>query len=91
MVVLPLSFLSIALTDTKSNEIYYYKLLRMLKRKVYFYIVGDGAVRIEYEKIVVKYQIQKYCIFKGVRTGKELDDIYNMCDIGIEMLAVFRK
>ncbi len=61
------------------------------KRKVYFYIVGDGAVRSEYEKIVEKYQIQKYCIFKGIRTGKELDEIYNMCDIGIEGLAAFRK
>lgn len=38
-----------------------------------------------------KYQLQKYCIFDGVKRGKELDEIYDMCDIGIEVLAAFRK
>lgn len=61
------------------------------KRKVYFYIVGDGPVRGEYERIVEKYKIQRYCIFEGVKKGKELDEIYNKCDIGIEVLAAFRK
>lgn len=61
------------------------------KRKVIFHIVGDGPVKEEYEKIVEKYQLQQYCIFEGVKRGKELDEIYNMCDIGIEGLAAFRK
>ena len=61
------------------------------RKKVYFYIVGDGPVKAEYEKIIEKYQIQKYCIFEGVKRGRELDDIYNKCDIGIEGLAAFRK
>lgn len=61
------------------------------KRKVTFHIVGDGPVKEEYEKIVKEYQLQQYCIFEGVKRGKELDEIYNMCDIGIESLAAFRK
>lgn len=59
--------------------------------KVYFHIVGDGAVRTEYEKIVEEYQIHQYVIFEGVKRGEELDKIYNICDIGIEGLAAFRK
>ena len=59
--------------------------------KVFFHIVGDGPVREEYERIVEQYQLQKYVIFEGVKRGKELDKIYDMCDIGIEGLAAFRK
>ncbi len=60
-------------------------------RKVFFHIVGDGPVKEEYEEIVNQYQLQKYVIFEGVRRGKELDKIYDICDIGIEVLAAFRK
>lgn len=62
-----------------------------VERKVIFHIVGEGPVREEYEQTVEKYQLQKYCIFDGVKRGKELDEIYDMCDIGIEVLAAFRK
>lgn len=61
------------------------------KRKIFFHIVGDGPVKCEYEKIVEKYQLQNYCFFEGVKTGRELDEIYDKCDIGIECLACFRK
>lgn len=61
------------------------------KRKIFFHIVGDGPVKSEYKKIVEKYQLQDYCIFEGVKTGRELDEIYDKCDIGIECLACFRK
>ena len=61
------------------------------KRKVFFYIVGDGPVRGEYEEIIEEYNLQNYCIFVGVKRGKELDEMYNMCDIGREVLAAFRK
>ena len=61
------------------------------KMEVYFHIVGDGPVREEYERIVEEYQLQKHVIFEGVKKGKELDKIYDMCEIGIECLAAFRK
>lgn len=59
--------------------------------KVYFHIVGDGPVREEYEKIVEEYQLQKYVFFEGIKRGEELDKVYNICDVGIEGLAAFRK
>ena len=60
-------------------------------RKVYFHIVGDGPVRGEYEQIIEQYGLQEYCFMEGVKKGEELNEFYDMCDIGIECLASFRK
>lgn len=60
-------------------------------RKVFMHIVGDGEPLTEYKKIVENYNIHQYCIFYGTKTGAELKQIYNMCDIGIESLGAFRK
>ena len=61
------------------------------QRRVIFHLVGDGAVRKEYEEIVSKYNIQPYVIFHGMKFGKELDELYNLCDIGVENLGSHRS
>lgn len=61
------------------------------QRKVIFHLVGDGAAKKEYEEIVSKYNIQQYVIFHGMKFGKELDELYNLCDIGVENLGFHRS
>lgn len=60
-------------------------------REILLHMVGDGEPMKEYRLLVEKYHIQKYCRFYGVKRGKEVNQIYNICDIGIESLACFRK
>lgn len=67
----------------------YYK--KAEQRKVIFHLVGDGAVKKEYEEIISKYKIQQYVIFHGMKFGKELDELYNLCDIGVENLGFHRS
>lgn len=61
------------------------------KRKVIMHIVGKGNALAEYEEIVERYGIQEYYVFHGEKRGEELTPIYDMCDIGIECLGLFRK
>lgn len=60
-------------------------------RKVTMHIVGKGDVLVEYKEIVEKYGIQEYYISHGEKRGEELNQIYDLCDIGIESLGTFRK
>ena len=60
------------------------------KRKIVFHIVGDGPVRVEYEQMVKDYNIQEYVIFHGMLYGSDLDEVYDLCDIGVENLGFHR-
>lgn len=59
-------------------------------RKVIFHIVGEGPAKKDYEDIVRAYRLQDRVIFHGMKFGKDLDDIYDMCDIGVENLGFHR-
>lgn len=37
-----------------------------------------------------KYHLQENVIFYGEKTGRELDDIYNMCNIAIASLGMYK-
>lgn len=61
---------------------------------VYFHIVGDEESNDEYKRLsslVKKYGLEKYVIFHGRKIGKELDEIFNSCDIGIGSLGRHRS
>lgn len=59
--------------------------------KVYFYIVGDGIVKKDWEKLVNDNNLNEYIKFLGKKSGADLENIYNKCDIGVASLAIFRK
>lgn len=62
------------------------------KRKVYFHLVGDGKyVLDEYKKLVKRLKIDNSVIFHGRKSGKELDDIYTKCNLGIDSLGRHRS
>ncbi len=45
-------------------------------------MVGDGEERDYYESLVREYHLEQHVAFKGKLTGKQLDNIYNVIDIG---------
>lgn len=61
------------------------------KRRMVFHIVGDGPVLSEYKDIVQKRGLSECVVFYGVKTGDELNQIYDLCDLGVEELAAFRQ
>ena len=68
----------------------YYK--KPHKKKVIFHIVGNGDQTVEkLKEIVHKNNLEKYVIFYGYKSGKELDEIYNKADIAVGCLGIFRK
>jgi len=58
---------------------------------VYLHLVGDGPAAAEYKKLITQLDLWNYVFYYGLKSGNELDDIYNMCDIGICTLACHRK
>ncbi|MCI6032776.1 glycosyltransferase [Fusobacterium varium] len=63
------------------------------KEIVKFHIVGDGDKETvnNLKNLVKENKLEKYVIFYGYKSGKELDEIYNESDIGIGCLGNFRK
>lgn len=55
------------------------------------HIVGEGPEKCQLEKLVEKYDIKKYIIFYGVRTGNDLDKLYQDKDVGVASLGLHRK
>lgn len=60
--------------------------------KVYLHIVGDGGEYTNVLKNLTKnMSLNTYVKFHGKLGGIELDNIFNLCNIGIGAIAVFRK
>lgn len=58
--------------------------------KIKYYIVGIGPELNRYKELVTKYNIQDNVIFCGQKSGKELDDLYDSCDIGAAFFGTYR-
>jgi len=69
----------------------YYKYYKTKKYIINLHFVGDGPELIKYRKLVKDYNLENYVFFHGILKGKDLDNIYNICDIGVCSLACHRK
>lgn len=58
--------------------------------EVVFHIVGEGTEKKRLEKLAKQLKIDNYVIFHGSKKGKELDILFNDCDIGIGSLGMHR-
>ncbi|WP_434290094.1 glycosyltransferase [Clostridium botulinum] len=67
----------------------YYKKEHIYKIK--FNIIGDGNEIRTLMDIVENENSNTYVKFLGVKKGKELDEIFNSCDIGVGSLGMYRK
>lgn len=63
------------------------------KEIIKFHVVGDGQKDVveNLKRLVRDNNLEKYVIFYGYKSGKELDKIYEKIDIGIGNLGNFRK
>jgi len=61
-------------------------------RKLYLHMVGSGECLPEYKKLAEENGLlDQYVFFKGFLQGKELDEVYNQCNIAIDCLGCHRK
>lgn len=61
------------------------------KNEVYFYVLGKEGNQIDNLKLLVKkYKLEKYILFHGHKSGKELDNLFNLCQVGIGSLGIHR-
>jgi len=59
--------------------------------EVRFHLVGDGPELPSLMKLCEKLGINQYVTFYGYKTGVELDEVYELADIGIDVLGGHRK
>ncbi len=67
----------------------YYKIEQKYIINIHF--VGDGPELIKYKQLVEKYNLINYVYFYGILNGKELENVFNLCDIGLCSLANHKK
>lgn len=60
------------------------------KKKILFYLVGDGAIRQEWENLVDELGLNNLVIFTGVKTDTELDELFAKADIAVGKLAPYK-
>lgn len=61
------------------------------KDKIEFRIVGDGLEKSSLEQLVSDYNLESTVKFLGIKTGNELDLLFDECDIAIGSIGMSRK
>lgn len=57
---------------------------------IHLHLVGRGKVLGKYKKLVSKYGLSEFVHFHGEKAGTELDDIYDIADIGLDSMGRHR-
>ena len=62
-------------------------------QKVIIHMVGgnDGGCLPEWKELTHQLNLDDKVIFHGQMSGKELDEMFDLCDIGVNSLAMYRK
>ena len=70
----------------------YYK-QKAIADKVYFHIVGEGVPEIMnyYKELAQQNNLEDYIIFHGPKFGTDLDNLFELADLGIGSLARHRS
>lgn len=71
------------------NE-YYKSNINLCKKEVDFYIIGEGNEKNNLQELTEKYNLIEHVHFLGAKNGEELDNLFNLMDIGVSSLALFR-
>jgi glycosyltransferase involved in cell wall biosynthesis len=61
------------------------------ERNILFHIVGEGSAVGELKQLTKILDLENHVTFHGLKTGNELDDLFDQSDIGVASLGVFRK
>lgn len=69
----------------------YKKMVEPAKQKrILFNLVGDGSLRQEWENLAEELNLSQIVQFKGVKTGKDLEKIFDNADIAVGKLAPYK-
>ena len=60
-------------------------------RNIVLHLVGEGCELNSYQKIVKEEKLEKHVVFYGMKTGQELDSIYDKMDIGLDVFGMYKK
>ena len=76
----------------------YDRLIRSLaaytgKHRVVIHMVGgnDGGALPEWQELTRSLNLTDQVLFHGPKSGEELDRLFNLCDIGVNSLGLYRK
>ena len=58
---------------------------------VYFHIVGDGFELPNLKSMAEKYGLKEKVIFHGKKVGKDLNEIFDQCDIAMGSFGLYRQ
>lgn len=61
------------------------------KRDIILHLVGNGRDYGKYQSLIQEYGLQDHAILEGAMCGKPLDDLYELCALGIDSLARHRS
>lgn len=63
-------------------------------KKIELHLVGGkdipGNDLYKYRELCKKYKLEEYIIFHGEKIGKELDDVYDSCNLAVASLGMYR-
>ena len=57
---------------------------------IHFHLVGDMNPNIDLKKMTIELEIDDYVTFHGIKIGTDLDELFDVCDIAIDSLALNR-
>lgn len=77
--------------DRMIEGLYQYYQNNNSKVEVYFHLVGDGRILKKLRQLVKKYRLSKYVIIYGNKSGEELEQIYNKCNLAVDSLGRHRS
>lgn len=61
------------------------------RKNIILHLVGKGDEFIKYKEMVKEYNLENNVVFYGYKSGKDLDNIYDECDLAIETLGAHRN
>lgn len=67
----------------------YYK--NEVSPKIILHIVGDGVALPEYIRIIKNNKLEKYVKVYGLKRGEELSQLFDKCDLAVEVLGGHKK
>jgi len=56
-----------------------------------FHVVGEGRVKEDLVKLAANQNLNKRIIFHGVKSGTDLDELFDSADIGISVIGGYRQ
>lgn len=68
----------------------YYSVEKNPEYQVNLSLIGDGPEKAFYQKLVQKYQLEKYVHFYPTMSGRELDDLYDDSDIALASFGMYK-